>query len=241
MVYQTTVLDALHTLSGPSLSANWKIFAVVLAISLAWSLVRRNRWSRQNTKVNTVATTIGFIPLDELPIERVELKSFDFLLGLGKRHNIIGGSVDGNEVVLFDTEVRHTRGEPSLQTIAAFKLTGSKLPNFNLQPKSVAGRVLSIFGKDIEFGDSAFSRDYFLTSAEEPVARACFTPEFRQFFEGLEQFDSAKNWHLQKRGDWVIVYRKDEGVESDELQTFLEGTAEIIRQLEGASGKAQPA
>ena len=240
MVYQTTVLDALHRLVEPFLSANWKILAALLATSFVWSQVRRVRWSQQQTKVDTVARAIGFVPLDELPIERVELKSFGFPLGLGKRHNIIGGSVDGNEVVLFDTEVGHPRGEPSLQTIAAFKLTGSKLPNFNLQPKSVAGRVLSVLGKDIEFGDdSAFSRDYFLTSADESVVRACFTPQFRKFFEGLEQYDSAKNWHVQKRGDWVIVYRKDEGVEPDELQAFLEGTAEIVRQLGGASGEVQ--
>ena len=96
-----------------------------------------------------------------------------------------------------------------------------------------------MFGKGIEFGDDAFSRDYFLTSADESSVRLCFTPEFRKFFEGLEQYDPVKNWHLQKRGDWMIVFRKGEGAGPDELQTFLEGTAEIVRQIESASGKGR--
>ena len=79
--------------------------------------------------------------------QRDELKSFELPLGLGKLHNIIGGSVDRNEAVLFDTEIGHPHGEPTLQTIAAFKLTGSNLPNFNLRPRSVASKVLSVFGK----------------------------------------------------------------------------------------------
>lgn len=238
-MYETGVPGAIQKLLGPVVG-NWKIMAVFVAIWIAGSLVRRGRWSRQSTTVNKVASTIGFVPLDKLPIDRDELKSFEFPLGLGKLHNIIGGSVDGNEVALFDTEVGHPHGEPTFQTIAAFKLTGSNLPNFNLQPRSIAGRVLSVFGKGIEFGDdSAFSRDYFLTSTEESGVRACFTPEFRKFFEGLEQYDSVKNWHLQKCGDWVIVYRKNEGAEPDELQTFLEGTAEIIRHLANTTGKGQ--
>ena len=238
-MYEPTVPDALQRALGPVLG-NWKILALFLTISFAWSLMRRGRWSRQSTAVNTVASTIGFVPLDESPIDRDELKSFEFPLGLGKVHNIIGGSVDGNEVALFDSEVSHPHGEPSFQTIAAFKLTGRNLPNFNLQPRSIAGKVLSVFGKGIQFGDdSAFSRDYFLTSTDESGVRACFTREFRKFFEGLEQYDSAKNWHIQKRGGWVIVYRKNEGAEPDELQTFLEGTAEIIRHLANATGKGQ--
>jgi hypothetical protein len=69
---------------------------------------------------------------------------------------------------------------------------------------------------------------------------ACFTPEFRDFFEGWERFDCNKNWHLQKRGEWVIVYRKGEGVEPDELQTFLRGTAEIVRNREAGTAKQEP-
>jgi hypothetical protein len=58
-----------------------------------------------------------------------------------------------------------------------------------------------------------------------------------RIFEGWERFDSNKNWHLQKRGEWVIVYRKGEGVEPDELQTFLQGRAEIVRNLEAGTAK----
>jgi len=35
---------------------------------------------------------------------------------------------------------------------------------------------------------------------------------FREFFEGLERFDSNKNRHLQKLSVWVIVYHKGERV-----------------------------
>ena len=45
------------------------------------------------------------------------------------------------------------------------------------------------------------------------------------------------NWHLQKPGEWVIVYRKSEGVEPDALQTFLQGTPEIVSNLEAGTAK----
>jgi len=94
--------------------------------------------------------------------------------------------------------------------------------------------VLTRLGKSVDFGpDSDFSRDYFLTSHDENRTRACFTPKFRDFFEGLERFDPKKTWHLQKRGQWVVIYRKGEGTEPDDRQTFLEGAAEIVRNLEG--------
>lgn len=65
--------------------------------------------------------------------------------------------------------------------------------------------------------------------------RACFAREFREFFEGWERVDSNKNWHLQKPGEWVMVYRKS--VEPDQLQRFLQGTAEIVRNLEAGTAK----
>jgi hypothetical protein len=58
-----------------------------------------------------------------------------------------------------------------------------------------------------------------------------------RIFEGWERFDSNKNWHLRKRGEWVIVYRKGEGVEPDELQSFLQGRAEMVRSLEAGTAK----
>jgi hypothetical protein len=72
----------------------------------------------------------------------------------------------------------------------------------------VLGDVLTWFGKSIGFGGSDFSHDYFLISADDAGTRACFTPEFREFFEGLDRFDSRKNWHLPEGGQWVIVYHK---------------------------------
>ena len=36
-----------------------------------------------------------------------------------------------------------------------------------------------------------------------------------------------------------MVYRKGEDVEPDELQTFLRGTAEIVRNLEAGTAKQE--
>ncbi len=228
--------DALHRLLGPHFTF-WEFVAVAVALSYAWSLVRRFRWSRQHTEVNKVARNMSALPLDRLPLERDQLRSFDFPLALGAFHNIVSASANGHEIVLFDTEVAHPHSEPTLQTMAAFRLLGSPLPDFTLQPKNVLGGALTLLGKSVDFPGSGFSRDYFLTSRDEAGTRACFTPEFHEFFEGLERFDSNKNWHLQKRGEWVIAYRKGEGVEPDELQTFLQGTAEIVRNLEAGTAK----
>ena len=233
------MLDVFHRLLG-AWAVNWQILALIVALGVGLSLVQRVRWSRQNAAVNVAAKDFGFVPLGILPIGPEELKSFHFPLGLGKTHNILGGSLDGREVVLFDTEVGHPHGDPTLQTIAGFKLTVSKLPDFTLCPKNVVGRLLSAFGKAVEFDDdSGFSRDYFVTAVDQSALRATFTLEFREFFASLERYDSAKSWHVQKRGPWVLIYRKDEGAAPDELQTFLDAAAEIIRNLDAASHNAQ--
>jgi hypothetical protein len=61
--------------------------------------------------------------------------------------------------------------------------------------------------------------------------------QFREFFEAWERFDSNKNCHLPKPGEWVIVCRNGEGVEPDELRTFLPGTAEIVPNREAGTAK----
>ena len=60
---------------------------------------------------------------------------------------------------------------------------------------------------------------------------------FREFFEGLGRFDSHKNRRPQTLGVRVIAYRKGEGVEPDERQTFLQGRAEIVGNLEASTAK----
>jgi hypothetical protein len=229
--------NALQRVVEPYLFANWKFLAFFLTFSIAWSLVRRFRLSRQSSEVNAVMKGIGFVPLDKIPIDRDVLKRFASPVGLGRAHNIVGGSVDGNEVVLFDSEVGNRNRQVALQTNAAFRLTSSNIPDFSLQPKNVLGKTLSMLGRSIAFeDDSSFSRDYLLTGVDEAGVRACFTPKYRAFFEGLERFDSQRNWHMQKSGDWILLYRKHEGVKPDELLIFLEGTAEIIHNLKSTSG-----
>src|SRR5437016_2787758 len=188
--------DALRRLLGPYFYAHWKFLALFLTFSLGWSLVRRIRLSRQSSEVGAVMRNIGFLPLDRVPIDRDDLKCFASPVGLGKAHNIVSGSVDGDEVVLFDSEFGDGRRQVALQTNAAFRLESSNLPDFSLQPKSALSSVLSALGKGIDFGDdSSFSRNYFLTGVDEAGVRAGFTPDFRRFFEGLERLDPKKNWH----------------------------------------------
>jgi hypothetical protein len=219
--------------------SSWRLYTLFILFVLISSLVRRFRLSKQTALVDAVATSIGFVALDALPFSPDERRSFAIPLNwpVTKVRNIIQGSVGGKEVVLFDSETHKSRSD-RLQTIAAFRVSGKALPDFLLQPKRVLGRVLTRCGKSVDFGPcSDFSRDYFLTSGDETATRACFTPACREFFEGLERFDSKKNWHLQKHGDWLVIYRPDEGLQPDELQTFLEATAEIVRNLEGATTK----
>jgi len=62
------------------------------------------------------------LPLDRWPLEREQLRTFDFPLAWGA-------------FVRFDTEVAHPRSEPTWQTMAASRLLGSPSPDFTLQPK----------------------------------------------------------------------------------------------------------
>src|SRR5258708_23215304 len=66
--------------------------------------------------------------LDRLPLEREQLRLFDFSLALGAFHKYRQCEREGHEVVLFDTEVAHPRRQQTFETMAAFRLLGSPLP-----------------------------------------------------------------------------------------------------------------
>ena len=91
----------------------------------------------------------------------------------------------------------------------------ARCPISRLNPTACWQR-LPLLGKSVDFSSSDFSRNYFLTSCHERLLHS----RGRRICRRFGALDSPKNWRLQKRGKWVIVYRKGEGVEPHELQTF---------------------
>ena len=156
-------------------------------------------------------------PRDRWPLEREQLRSFDFPLALGAWHNIVGASANGHEVVRFDTEVAPPHSERPCRPWRHSGPSDAGCPISRFNPRCLAVPSLTGWGKALIFLVPIFLGTTSLRVAmrQGPCLLHSRVP---RIFEGWERFDSNKNWHLQKRGEWVIVCRKGEGDEPDERQ-----------------------
>jgi hypothetical protein len=90
----SVIQDALHRLLGPHF-AFWEFVGgralERMVLGALVSLVS------EHAEVNKVARNMSALPLDRWPLEREQLRSFDFPLALGTLHNIVIASANGHE------------------------------------------------------------------------------------------------------------------------------------------------
>lgn len=203
---------------------------VVIAI---WMAIAAAFARKRTQALSATALQIGFTFEGNKwsdPGQSPQLKTTLFGKGSARTfRNIMTGSSSGLRVSLFDYSYVVGSGRNShtyAQTVASFIKAGGALPEFEMEPKGILGKIGdALLHKNINFeSHPEFSRRYQLRSPEQDRTRALFTPALLSFLESL---DPKKNWSLEGLGETLIIYRSGKRTKPEELRTFLEETTTL--------------
>lgn len=147
--------------------------------------------------------------------------------------NVLTGSAGGFEAMVFDFKyvTGHGRNQrENVQTVAAFRCSGARLPDFQLGPESIFHKIGARFGyQDIDFDSSpGFSQRFLLRGADEAAIRSFFAPAILGFFETLPEH---RKWHVEGADDWLAIYQANHKVKPADLRTFLDEASPIASTL----------
>lgn len=128
---------------------------------------------------------------------------------------------DGNSVT-------HTNS----QTFAAYSSRDHKLPIFELEEKNTSN-YFSLTGNTKERlvsfdAQPEFAKRFYLMSDDTAETRRVFTTEVRAV---LMQVDPKRNWHVQASGPWVVFFRDDSYVKSEDFRQFVQDTARTAAEI----------
>lgn len=209
------LLQSLPPRPGPS---PWLLvnYLVILAfIGLAFIAYRRHQ-RRRARALTAIGAELGLRlqPRGVVGPQRARLPLFKFHR---KAHaeNILSGTVNGGEVLIFDyfcPTFAEEPSEPILQTVAAFRFPNAELPLFHLQTRTFLDKVpewvrrlLGARYKDVILhSNPEFSRRFLLQAKDVNAVRSLFTPEGASFLETLAETD----WFVEASGEWLLVYRR---------------------------------
>ena len=207
--------------------------AIVVALILIFSAVRRLYESKRSEALRSVAVSLGMSFEDGRDIDATKrFGSFQlFSIGDGKKvRNCLSGTIDGVDVTTFGYEYTVGGGESSStlrQTVVLFRSNELSLPEFELRPrKTIAERFVGK-GEGIKFdANPEFSESYFLSGNNESAIRHVFSRSV------LEYFESHKGLSVEGRDEILLCYRSDEGnadlgfrgarLRPDEIKLFLD-------------------
>ncbi len=156
------------------------------------------------------------------------------ILGRGDRRevrNVMLGRFGGRQVAFFDYTYIEDAGEDAWtyrQSVALFP--GTRLPDFDLEPKGTIGRLASALGVGsvaVE-GDPAFSSGYSLTGPDQTAVRASFGPAALAFFA------TERHWRVEVRGGTAAVWCHDRRCKPEEAEVCLAELVEVIDTLSPA-------
>lgn len=145
-----------------------------------------------------------------------------------KVSNVLDGSASGVRARLFDYQYTTGGGKNRSrhhQTVAAFQLTQSTLPDFEMFPERFYHWFAEAAGyKDIDFdSDPAFSRSYRLLGADEHAVRRLFHPGV------VAPWGTRPGWTVEGSGQTLLFYRPRVIVKPDDVAGFLSETRELVR------------
>jgi hypothetical protein len=211
---------------------------VVLIVPGAISHYRQRRRRKRQflAGLAEAAEALGF---RELPDPQASLKSLGLLRARAFRgHRLSWGlerTTPAGKTILAGARAGSVGDDDDVHhhLVACWPLASSPLPDFDLRPETVAGRVASALGgQDIDFDTNpAFSARYRLRAGDEQAARRVFRPEVLNFFirgGGDEPWTEA--WHVEARDGWLIVHRPHliAALALPLLPGFLQQTGELF-------------
>ncbi len=157
------------------------------------------------------------------PISRRESKKFNlFSRGNSRKWINICSDPIGSRL-LFD--FRYVFGIPLIasrryaQTVAAFSVGRSGLPDFQLTPATSLDRIVPKLGFKAIRNERhpEFNKRYWLRGDQDFQIGALFTD---QLIDRLTSLDCRGEYSIEKGGDWLIVYRHDVLVSPESIADF---------------------
>jgi hypothetical protein len=213
------------------------VFApLILCLYILTDIVRQKRIKRIRDLASQQAFTHVAHPREEIPSQ---LRNMSFFRYKGTLRNMVQGERKGVRFVLVDREKRFyqwpwkERGA-ECKTAVALYARSFNLPAFELEPEMLDDKITCLLlGNDIDFpSHPEFSRKYLLYGQEERRVRDVFNSHVLAFFETTE------GWSVESEGDWVVLYKRDEQVECEDILSFLDEALGILGRLTGEYSSA---
>lgn len=204
---------------------------VVLGLGLALLIgvavyARRSRASG----LGPVAAQLGFrVFSDPTPFNTEERKGFNlFSRGYaGRWSNMFADNPEAPSALFFDFNyrfgLRFVASVGYRQTVAAFSVRLTNLPDFQLAPATILDRIAPKLGlQAIRFESRPeFGKKYWLRTSDEIATRALFTDAF---LDRLSNTDPKAAWYIEKNGRWLIVYQHGKSFAPPALAHFLQAS-----------------
>jgi hypothetical protein len=206
----------------------------LLFAAISWFL-RRKR-GRATHAIAEVASLMGFTPAPELTIDIGSMHLFS-LGGSNIMHRgpsyILQGNAAGYETLLFDYVYEQGLGRSGAyevtQTVAAFRLPGANMPDFQLYPRTIrnsAAHLLDSHTFNIE-GNPEFSERYIVSSTDASLAGPFLTSAILGFLNACTQ----TSYCVEGYREWIIVYKPSSAVLPERFREFIAETAELAQSI----------
>jgi hypothetical protein len=216
----------------------WSVAAALLVPSTILHYRQRREGRRQVVAgLAQAAQALGF---REVPDPKALLGSLGLLRARAFRgHRIRWGlerASGTGKTILAGAQIGSVGDEMTHHLVACWSLAGSPLPDFDLRPETLGGRVASALGgQDIDFDTNpTFSARYRLRAGDEQAVRRVFRPEVLNFFvrDGEDEI-WTEGWHAEARDGWLIVHRPHPMAEvaAQLLPEYLGRTQELFDLL----------
>jgi len=143
----------------------------------------------------------------------------------GRSDNILAGEVRSAEVLVFEYSVREGNRWRIADPVAFFRLKESKLPSFELRPRSKSDDPTGLAFE----GHDRFSDIYALQGSDEAALRALFAEQILTFFVRSENQD----WAVVSKGEWLGVTiwplgRRPYALEPKQIGGFIEDAKQVL-------------
>jgi len=170
-------------------------------------------------RFRSAAAQLGFIALEgRNPITDEEKRRFGLLSRSGgKITNLFGDRIDSPSKLILDFAA--TMGSPPLecnQTVAAFRVSSDAIPDFQIIPVSMFGRIAPDAGRQaIPFESYPDFRARFRVYGENEAAIRSFLSS--GLLNHLASSEAGSDCVIEKAGRWFIFYRHNVVIPPDKL------------------------
>lgn len=171
---------------------------------------------------------------EDKSLEKKAFFKFPLFKSSGNIRNIFRGSIEDCDVLLFD----HSRASAVehhgdiCQTVAAFRIPSSNIPEFGMYPKKgihrFSGKSFKVQVTNFK-SYSQFLKNYIIEGKQEHRIQELFDSEILRFF------DLEEGWSIEGGAEWLVVYKEGKLFGSGDLFLFLTETKPILRLFSRSS------